>query len=252
MKRKLKAILLDLDGTVYYGSRLIKGADQAVEYFRDHGIRVLFLTNNSTKNRKQIQEKLIGMGLECYEEEIYTSGYAAALYAGQMGYDRVYIFGTEALKMEFRDAGIEVSDHAPVVVIGYDMEFDYRKLTDALQAALHAETIIACNTETHYPGENAMRMPGCGAMVGALEGSLGRKVDYIVGKPNTLLLNIICEQQGLDKNEIMVVGDTYESDIIMSREFGCRSVYIHPEEYSGAVTAISIKDIPAMLENNIL
>ena len=58
MKRKLKAILLDLDGTVYYGSRLIKGADQAVEYFRDHGIRVLFLTNNSTKTRKQIQEKL--------------------------------------------------------------------------------------------------------------------------------------------------------------------------------------------------
>ncbi len=252
MKQKLKAILLDLDGTIYYGSRLIKGADQAVEYFRDHGIQVFFLTNNSTKTRKQLLEKLIGMGMECYEEEIYTSGYASALYAAQMGYDSVYVFGTESLKKEFVDAGIEVADYAPVVVIGYDMEFDYKKLTDALQVALQAETIIACNTETHYPGENAMRMPGCGAMVGALEGSLGRKVDYIVGKPNTLLLDVICKQQGLDKNEIMVVGDTYESDIIMSRKFGCRSVYIHPGECSSAITAVSIKDIPAMLENNMI
>ncbi len=252
MKQKLKAILLDLDGTIYYGSRLINGADQAVEYFRTHGIKVFFLTNNSTKTRKQIQEKLIRMGMECSEEEIYTSGYASALYAARMGYDSVYIFGTESLKKEFTDAGIQVAEHAPVVVIGYDMGFDYEKLTDALQVALYAETIIACNTETHYPGENAMRMPGCGAMVGALEGSLGRKVNYIVGKPNTLLLKIICEQQGLDKSEIMVVGDTYESDIIMSREFGCRSVYIHPEECGNVITAVSIKDIPAMLEDDMI
>lgn len=69
-------------------------------------------------------------------------------------------------------------------------------------------------------------MPGCGAMVGALEGSLGRTADYVVGKPNPLLLDIICTQRKLQKDEILVIGDTLESDIQMSQEYGCQSIYI--------------------------
>ena len=125
-----------------------------------------------------------------------------------MGYKTVYIMGSDALAEEFAGLGITVSDHAEVVIVGYDMDFNYKKLTDALQVALRADKIIACNLEHHYPGENAKRMPGCGAMVGALEGSLGRKVDYSVGKPNPLLMDIICQDKGLKPEEIIVVGDT--------------------------------------------
>ena len=49
----------------------------------------------------------------------------------------------------------------------------------------------------------------------------------MVGKPNPLLLDIICTQQNLKKEEILVVGDTYESDIQMAEEYGCESIYIH-------------------------
>ncbi|MGN0485580.1 MAG: HAD-IIA family hydrolase [Lachnospiraceae bacterium] len=230
MYEQIKAVLFDLDGTIYYGSQLIEGADEVVQAFRDRGKKVFFLTNNSTKSREQICDKLRKMGLPCRKEEIYTSGYAAALYAKEKGYERVYIFGTDALRQEFAENGVFDSKEAQVVVIGYDAEFDYAKLTDALQAALHADTLIACNKEKHFPGEHAKRMPGCGAMVGALEGSLGRTVDDVVGKPNPLLLDIICKQQNLNKDEILMVGDTYESDIQMAKEYGCSSVYIG-EEY---------------------
>lgn len=228
--KNIRAVLFDLDGTIYYGSKLIPGADEVVRRCRELGKQVYFMTNNSTKTRKQIWEKLTGMGLACSYEDVYTGSYAAALYAHQMGYKTVYIMGSDALAEEFAGLGVTVSDHAEVVIVGYDMDFNYQKLTDALQVALRADKIIACNLEHHYPGENAKRMPGCGAMVGALEGSLGRKVDYSVGKPNPLLMDIICQDKGLKPEEIIVVGDTYASDIVMAHKYGSRAVYIG-EEY---------------------
>lgn len=238
-----RAVLFDLDGTIYYGSRLIDGADQVVERFRREGKQIYFMTNNSTKSRHQIWEKLTGMGLSCRFEEIYTSGYAAALYARQMGYHTVYIMGSDALAEEFAELGIRLSDRAEVVIVGYDMQFNYQKLTDALQVALQADKIIACNKEQHYPGEYAKRMPGCGAMVGALEGSLGREADYSVGKPNTLLLDIICQDNGLSGDEIVVVGDTYESDIVMAGQYGSKAVYIGAEEHTDATCISQIRQL---------
>lgn len=243
MYESIKAVLFDLDGTVYYGSKLIDGADSVIQKFRDAGKHVFFMTNNSTKSRREICEKLSGMGLECSREVIYTSGYAAALYAKKKGYHTVYIFGTGALESEFDELGIHHSEEAEVVVIGYDMQFNYQKLTEALQVAFRAKALIACNKEKHYPGEGAVRMPGCGAMVGALEGSLGRTVDYVVGKPNPLLLDIICSQRNLKKEEILVIGDTFESDIQMSKLYGCQSIYIGNEIHENTVTVLCVKDI---------
>ncbi len=226
MFEEIKAVLFDLDGTIYLGNQLIPGAKEVVDKFRSQGKNIFFMTNNSTKSRKQIYEKLVGMGLQCNLNEIYTSGYAAALYAKRQGYSQVYISGTDGLKSEFTASGINVCDSADVMVIGYDMSFDYEKMTEALRVGLLAKIIIACNKERHYPVEGGKRLPGCGAMVGAIEGSLGRKVDYVVGKPNPLLLDIICRHNGLESKELLVIGDTYESDILMSIEYGSQCVYI--------------------------
>ena len=94
--KNIRAVLFDLDGTIYYGSKLIPGADEVVRRCRELGKQVYFMTNNSTKTRKQIWEKLTGMGLACSYEEVYTGSYAAALYAHQMGYKTVYIMGSDA------------------------------------------------------------------------------------------------------------------------------------------------------------
>ena len=61
--KNIRAVLFDLDGTIYYGSKLIPGADEVVRRCRELGKQVYFMTNNSTKTRKQIWEKLTGMGL---------------------------------------------------------------------------------------------------------------------------------------------------------------------------------------------
>lgn len=248
MYEEIKGVLFDLDGTVYYGDKLIDGADKVINRFKEQGKTVLFMTNNSAKSKERIYEKLIGMGIKCKTEDVYTSGYAAVYYSKLKGYDNVYVFGTDELREEFLKHGIRHSEQADIIVVGFDTEFNYEKLTMALEAALNAKYIIACNLEKNYPGNNAKRMPGCGAMVGALEGALGRKADYIVGKPSPLLLDIICREQGFAKNELLVIGDTFSSDIEMADKYGCKSIYIGNEQHKNTTTVSKIREILNLLD----
>lgn len=244
---EIKAVLFDLDGTIYFGDKLAENSDIVVEAFREAGKRIFFMTNNSAKGRQDIYEKLVGMGLKLGCEEVYTSGYAAAYFVRSKGIKSVYVFGTESLKGELKKLGVKCSPESDTVVVGFDTEFDYNKLTDALQVALKSKTIIACNLEKNYPGEKGKRMPGCGAIAGALEGALGRSVDYVVGKPSSLLIDIICSENRLKRGELLVIGDTYESDIVMAKNCGCACVCIGEEEHADTVTVKAIGEILRLL-----
>lgn len=246
MFKNIKAVVFDLDGTIYYGSKIIDGVEETLEYFNKKGNKIFFLTNNSTRTRRQVYEKLSDMGVKCELEQVYTSGYVASIYAEKENLKNIFIFGSDNLKSEFEDRGIKVVDdenEAENLLIGYDPNFDYEKVTQALHVALKGNTIIACNKERHFPGENARRLPGCGAMVGSIELCINREVDFVIGKPNTLMLDVLSKQYGLCKDEILVVGDTYESDIAMADNYGCKSILISEEVFENTITVTNIKQI---------
>ena len=242
----IKIVLFDLDGTIYYGSKIIDGANDTISFFRKNGIKVFFTTNNSTKTRKQIYERLIGMGVDCKLEEILTSGYLAALTAKKNYLEDIYIFGSKNLISEFEELGIKVNqnENAKNLLIGYDPDMTYEGLTKALQVALHAKCIIACNRERVYPGENARLLPGCGAMTAPIEWCANRECDIIIGKPNALMVDRLCEQEEITADKFLVIGDTYESDIIMANIAGCNAILLSDKEYEGTVSVKSIKEVP--------
>ena len=245
MFEQTKAVMFDLDGTIYYGSKIIDGANAAIEHCRNLGKRVYFLTNNSTKTRQQIFERLQGMGVSCTLEEVLTSGYVATLYAKREGLQNIYLCGSANLAAEFENLGISVAspETAESMLIGYDPEFSYEKLTQAVRVAKRARIILACNKEKTYLGEGAQLFPGCGGMVAPIEWCAERPCDYTIGKPNTLMLDIVCEQLGLEAEQIMMVGDTYESDILMANKKGCPSILIGTRHYADTVTVEHIGDL---------
>ena len=242
MFEQVKAVLFDLDGTIYYGSSIIPGANEAIDYCRSLGKRVFFLTNNSTKTRMQIFNKLQGMGISCRFEEVVTSGYVSALYVQQRELPNLYVCGTDNLRKELHDCGVKLAeaDVADNLLIGYDPDFDYTKLTIAVRVAMRAKNVIACNKERVFRGEGAKFFPGCGGMVAPIEWCSGHVVDYLVGKPNTLLLETLAIEFGFSKEELLMVGDTYESDVLMANRFGCPSVLVSNTVYSDTTSIGSI------------
>ena len=241
-------VLFDLDGTVYYGSKIIDGANETIEFFRNSNKKIFFTTNNSTKTREQIFKKLVGLGVNCKLDEVLTSGYLAALFALKKELEDIYIFGSDNLIDEFENMGIKVNqtDSAKNLLIGYDPAMTYEGLTNAVQIALHAKYIIACNKEKLYPGENKRLMPGCGAMTAPVEWCAGRTCDYIIGKPNTLALELLSQQEHIQADHFLVVGDSYQSDIVMAKNFGAKAIHIANEKHPDVITVNSIKDVPSL------
>lgn len=235
VSRDIKAVAFDLDGTIYFGNAIADGAADIIRLFEQSGIAVFYFTNNSMKTRLQLFEKLTGMGLKTDIGHIYNSAYATAVYARDRGVRRVYCVGSGGLREEIRKQGLSVSDEdADIIILGLDTEFDYRKLTAVLQTYVQSRCpIIACNRERTYPVEGGLLMPGCGPLVSAVENACAASVEYVVGKPNTYMMEILSKEWGLDNTGILVVGDSYESDIEMAKRFNCRSILISRENVTG-------------------
>lgn len=223
-----EAVLFDLDGTVYYGSKMIDGANGTIQFFREKAKRIFFVTNNSTKTRKQVYEKLKRMGIDVYLDEVLTSGYIAATYALNSGMKDIYIFGSPNLAHEFHEAGVPVNqtEDAENLLIGYNPDITYLELAKAARIALKAKKVIACNRERMYPGEDAKLMPGCGAMTAPIEWCANRKCDIVLGKPNTFMVEFLVEHVEIPAARMLVIGDTYESDIEMAKHAGCHSILL--------------------------
>ena len=75
--------LLDMDGVIYRGSKLIPGAQAFIQRLRETETRFLFLTNNSQRTRRDVAMKLCRLGIEATERDIFTCSMATARFVAQ-------------------------------------------------------------------------------------------------------------------------------------------------------------------------
>ena len=81
----LKYMLLDIDGVVWSGSRVIDKVPQTLQYLRSQGKEIRFLSNNASLSREQLQQSFAKKGIDGVQaKECYNSAYAAALRIQQL------------------------------------------------------------------------------------------------------------------------------------------------------------------------
>jgi phosphoglycolate/pyridoxal phosphate phosphatase family enzyme len=228
-RNKIKAVVFDLDGTIYFGNTLATGSRELIDYLKNINIGVFYFTNNSIKSREDIFLKLKNLGLKLSLDEVYNSSYAAAVYIKENAIKQVYCVGSKGLVHELESNGIVVlsnGEDVDAVVVGLDTGFNYDNIAKALNCLQKGCKLIACNRDRNYPIENNRLLPGCGPLVAAIEYAACRQADYVIGKPNTYILKLLTREHGLKNDEIMIVGDNYESDIMMAKSYGSPSVLI--------------------------
>jgi|TARA_Y100000310_G_C20628120_1_gene787076 HAD superfamily hydrolase (TIGR01450 family) len=230
ISNNIKLFAFDLDGTLYLGENLIDGAIDLISFLKKK-YKVVFFTNNSTKKRKEIHFKLKKMGFDCYLNEIFTSSYATAKYLDESNIGNVFVIGSDGLRSEVLDKGICIVDNdtAENLVVGLDLDFSYKKIETAMSVLLNNGKFIACNEDRFFPVGGNRYMPACGAMVGAIATASNKDPDFVVGKPNTYILSNIEEAYGIEHHEIVVVGDSYESDILMAKNNNSKAILVNSE-----------------------
>jgi len=224
---KIKLFAFDLDGTLYVGNKAVPGAVELIRHLRKK-YKVVFFTNNSSKTLREIYKKLIELKIECKLSEIFTSSSATAEYLKEKRINDLYVVGTKSFRSELKNIGLRIvnNDSAKNLVVGLDTDFNYSKLSIALSVLQNGGKFIACNEDGRFPIGKKRFLPGTGAMVGAIVAASKKRPDFIVGKPNTYILLKISKAFGVGHQGIMVVGDSYDSDIMMAFNYNCKSVFI--------------------------
>ena len=122
----IKAIFLDLDGTIYLGGNLIDGALEFLEKCDSKGISRFFLSNNSSKSVSEYVVKLKALGIEVNDNEILLSTHDLISWLNKQGINETYLVGTEGMRSMLEESGVNTQSEKPqYVVLGYDTEINY-------------------------------------------------------------------------------------------------------------------------------
>ena len=249
---KIKGLLLDIDGVLYVGDKVIGGAIEAVKKLREK-YKVRFITNTTTKTRRQVYEKLKKMGFELEEEEIFSALTATKEFLKEKNAG-AYLLLTENAKKEFEDL-----KDLPIkyVVVGDAREnITYENMNRAFRYLIEGAELIACAKNRYFKDKDGKLSLDAGPFVVALEYASGKKA-ILVGKPNKEFFLKAVKSMNLSPEEVAVVGDDIETDVKGGMDAGLFGILVKTGKFKEEdlkkgikpdLIIDSIKDLPKALE----
>jgi len=215
--RKIKCFVMDLDGTVYLGKRILDGAIDFLHTLEKNKVKIKFFTNNSSKNTKVYVDRIRNMGYHVEEDMMLISNHVIINYLKKHAADQtVFVLGNEYLQNDFKEAGILLVDENPdIVVVGFDTSLAYDNLTKACTFIRNGARFLAVNPDFNCPIEGGY-IPDCGAICALITASTGVNPEYF-GKPTAHTLQYILENTGCKEEEIAIVGDRLYTDIALGK-----------------------------------
>jgi 4-nitrophenyl phosphatase len=200
------AVVLDLDGVVWLAAEPIPGSADAVARLRAAGHALAFVTNMSYGRRADVAAKLAAMGVDARDDVITSATAAGTLVeAGET----VLICGGPGLVEAVEDRGARAvhDGDADAVVVGFDPDFDHRRMTAAATAVRRGARLLASNDDATYPTPSGP-VPGGGAILASVEVASGVRAE-VAGKPHAPICDLVRSHVG---DAGVVVGDRPETD----------------------------------------
>ncbi|OCF57998.1 HAD hydrolase [Kwoniella mangroviensis CBS 10435] len=265
---KLKALLIDLNGTLHLGSEPTKGAVQAIEKLRKARIPFIFCSNSTKESSSQLLSKLGEMGFRASQEELMTSLSACRQLVEEKGFRRPYLIMSESAKSEFPSSSSSSSSKDQgmydSVILGLDPpSLSYDNLNKAFRI-LKSEPVsqsqssssdknekngddrkavlIAPHKASFQQSPSTSSLPaglslGIGPFVHLLEHATGERA-LIVGKPTKSFFELAIQRLQhnhgikIGEGEIGVIGDDIQNDLGEgARELGLKRILVRTGKY---------------------
>jgi 4-nitrophenyl phosphatase len=238
----IEGVVVDLDGTVYRAGEPIPGAVEAIERLRELGIAVLFCSNNPTKTPDEYAERLGAMGVDCDPDDVVPASTVTRDYLREHhSEDPTYLVGAPSLRTYLEAAGQDIVDtpEASVFVASWDEAFDYGEMQAALDCIDDDTAFLGTDPDRTVPDDGGL-MPGSGAIIAAVAGTVGRDPDRVLGKPSDEAADAVLERLGLPAERCLVVGDRLDTDLAMGASRGMTTALVG----TGVTDAAALPDAP--------
>jgi glycerol-1-phosphatase len=220
------ALLFDLDGVLYRADAPVEHAAEALAEARRRQLRIVFMTNNSSRTPAQVADKLARVGIEAAPDEVVGSAGVTAAVLRERGIQEAFVIGEDGVLDALRTAGIAPlpidASIGQAVVVGWDRGITYDKLRTAALLVQRGALLVATNADPTYPAPDGF-WPGAGSLLAAVVAATG--VDpLVIGKPHAPLFEAARRRAG--GNRPLVVGDRLDTDIEGATALGLPSLLV--------------------------
>ena len=222
----IKLVLLDLDGTIHLGGELIDGALEFLQRCNQRNIKTIFLSNNSSKSVDQYVTSLRAIGIETVPENILLSTHDCIEWLKNKKWNKVFCLGTNGMKKMLNENGIQcLENNVDCVVLGYDTELTYQKLSQAVFLLHQKVPLVATHPDIVCPTKKG-GLPDVGAMLKMIELATGVQPLIITGKPRPEMILGRLEKEGVLRSEVAMIGDRLYTDMEMARLADVKSILV--------------------------
>ncbi|KIK41473.1 hypothetical protein CY34DRAFT_24356 [Suillus luteus UH-Slu-Lm8-n1] len=229
---KIRALLIDISGTLMLGSAPTQRAVQALATLRRHGFPFRFCSNTSQESTSVLQKRMVEAGFDMQggdSQELWTSLNAVQRHIQRRGLKRPYFLLSDAAKDECISAGLyDPSVRYDAVIVGFAPALmDYSHLNTAFRILVGEEDsqkgmgsedpgtipLIALHKARYIESSGHGHVLGPGPFVAALERATDREAE-VLGKPSRGFFETVIESLESDREgRIAVIGDDVETDL---------------------------------------
>ncbi|GAA5967250.1 hypothetical protein JCM3765_001748 [Sporobolomyces pararoseus] len=235
---RLRALLIDLSGTLHVDSTATPDAKVALERLRAAKVPLRFVSNTSKESRSSLLKKMRTMELDVREEELFTSLSAVKDLVQRRGLRPLYLLSPSALE----DFPTPSPPFDSVVVGLAPNAFDYKQLNEAFRllagetdGAKKGEVPLIVTHKARVIGDKDGKLSlGPGPFISALEEASGCRAE-IVGKPSESFYELALDSlasYGYERSDIGMIGDDVQQDVgIAVQQLGLQRFLVQTGKY---------------------
>lgn len=247
---EIECVFLDLDGTIYLGGELIPGAIDFLNRLKMKNIRFFFLSNNSSKSVNQYLTKLNAMNIPAEVDDVILSTHDLITWLKKNDVAETYLVGTSGMQEMLESANIKTkSDEPEYVVLGYDTEINYEKLSIASFHLHNGVKLVASHPDMVCPSPFG-GLPDNGAFLALFEVTTGVKPTHICGKPNPGMILHKIEELGLKPEKCAMIGDRLYTDMEMAKRANVNGILVLSGEANRQDIELS-SQVPDLVVNSV-
>ena len=224
-----RGILFDLDGVFYVSNQAIDGGQKLINSLRNKSIPFRFLTNTTTKTRREIREKLGSFGLLIDEKEIFSAGYIGINYLRSIGSPPCHLLIHDNIYSDYSE--FDVHDGKPEFVVIGDRgnKWSYDDLNKAFRYLMEGAGLIALHKGRYFQTLQGLEID-IGAIITGLEYSSGQTA-ISLGKPNPNFFQKALEDISIGNGKAIMVGDDLINDIGGAQRTGMKGVLVRTGKF---------------------
>jgi len=242
--------IFDMDGTIYLEE---KPLPNAIDLLAKINKRIIYFTNNASKNPAYYLDKLRRIGFPASKEQILTSADVLIKFLKSHRQNKkIYLLGTPYLEDMFRENNILLTDNdnintPDIVVTSFDTTLTYDKLEKACTYIRNGTEWLTTHPDINCPVENGY-IPDCGAINELIRVSTGKPLPKAFGKPYGEVIDMIEEIYGEKRENMAIFGDRLYTDIALGKKNNMTAVLL----LTGEATLDEALSLPEDLQPDII